>query len=50
MTVAEAVAESMDQYRGGEGRELTDQVWEEILRESEREAALGLPVREEVKY
>jgi putative addiction module CopG family antidote len=50
MTVAEAVAEAMEQYRRGEGRELTDEVWAEMLRESEREAALGLPVRDEIKY
>lgn len=50
MTVAEAVAEAIEQYKRGEGRELTDEVWEEILRDSERDAALGLPVRDEIKY
>ncbi len=50
ITVAEAVAEAMEQYGRGEGRALSDEVWEEILRDSERDAALGLPVRDEIKY
>jgi putative addiction module CopG family antidote len=50
MTLAEAIAEPLAQLERGEGRELTDEVWEEILRQSELDAVRGLPVRDEIKY
>jgi len=50
MTVAEAVAESLAQVERGEGRELTDDVFDELLRESETDAQRGVTVRDEAKY
>ena len=50
MTLAEAIAEPLAQLERGEVIEMTDEVWEEILRQSELDAARGLPVRDEIKY
>ena len=50
VTVAEAVAESLAQIERGEGRELTDDVFDELLRQSETDARLGVPVRNAVRY
>jgi putative addiction module CopG family antidote len=50
MTVAEAIAEPLAQMERGEVIEMTDELWEEILRQSERDAARGVPVRDEIKY
>ena len=47
MTVAEAIAEPLAQLERGEVIEMTDEVWEENLRQSELDAA---PVRDEIKY
>jgi putative addiction module CopG family antidote len=50
ITVAEAVAESLAQIGRGEGRALTDEVLDELLRLSEMDAEAGVTVRDEVKY
>ncbi len=50
MTVAEAVAESLAQIERGEGRELTDDVFDDLLKQSEVDAERGVPVRDAVRY
>lgn len=50
MTVAEAVAESLAQLERGETRELTDDVFDQLLRQSERDAEQRVPVRDDVRY
>lgn len=50
MTVAEAVAESLAQIERGEGRELTDDVFDDLLKKSEADAEQGVPVRDAVRY
>lgn len=50
VTVAEAVAEADAQMSRGEGRLLTDAVFEELLARSEEDAAAGKPVRDDIRY
>jgi putative addiction module CopG family antidote len=50
MTVEEAVAESLAQMERGEGRELTEEVWQEILIASEEDSLRGIPISDDVKY
>lgn len=50
VTVAEAVAESLAQIERGEGRELTDDVFDDLLKKSEVDAERGVPVRDAVRY
>ncbi len=50
MTVAEAVAESLAQIERGEVRELTDDVFDDLLKKSEADAEHGVPVREEARF
>ncbi len=50
ITVAEAVAESLAQIERGDVRELTDDVFDELLKQSETDAMQGAPVRNAVKY
>ncbi len=50
MTVAEAVVESVAQIERGDVRELTDDVFDELLKQSETDAMQGAPVRNAVKY
>ncbi len=50
MTVAEAVVESVTQIERGDVRELTDDVFDELLKQSETDAMQGAPVRNAVKY
>ena len=50
LTVAEAVAESLAQIERGEGRELTDDVFDDLLKQSEVDAECGVAVRDAVRY
>jgi Arc/MetJ-type ribon-helix-helix transcriptional regulator len=50
VTIDEAVAESLTQIARGEGRELTDDVFDELLKLSEEDARVGRSVRDDVKY
>jgi Arc/MetJ-type ribon-helix-helix transcriptional regulator len=50
MTVEEAVAEALAQVERGEGRELTDSVFDELLAQSELDTRSGRPVRDDVRY
>ncbi len=50
VTVAEAVAKSLAQIERGEVRELTDDVFDELLKKSEVDAEHGVPVRDAVRY
>lgn len=50
MTVAEAVAESLAQIERGQVRELTDDVFDDLLKQSEADAKRGAPVRDEARY
>jgi Arc/MetJ-type ribon-helix-helix transcriptional regulator len=50
MTVGEAVAEALAQADRGEGRELTDAVFDELLAESEHAAGSGILVRDDIRY
>lgn len=45
VTVAEAVANSLAQMERGEVRDLTDDVFDDLLRQSETDVAQGVPVR-----
>ncbi len=50
VTVAEAVAESLAQIERGEGRELTDELFDEMLRQSDIDASRGLVVHDDIRY
>jgi len=50
VTVAEGVAESLAQIERGEVRELTDDVFDDLLKKSEADAEHGVPVREEARF
>lgn len=50
MTVDEAIADSLVQIERGEGRELTDDVYDELLKQSEIDAERGTQARNEVRY
>ena len=50
MTIAEAVAESLAQIERGEVRELTDDVFDDLLKKLEADAEHGVPVRDAVRY
>jgi Arc/MetJ-type ribon-helix-helix transcriptional regulator len=46
----EWLTEARAQADRGEGRELTDQVWQEIRERAIENARMGKPVRDEIKY
>jgi putative addiction module CopG family antidote len=50
MTIAEAVREPLAELARGEGRELTDEVWQEIVITSEEDSRRGIPISDDVKY
>ena len=49
VTVAEAVAGSLAQIERGQVRELTDDVFDDLLKQSEADAKHGAPVRDEAR-